>query len=51
MRSHGHKSHDLWEDIEGSCYGMLWTLTIFILFYFIFSDFIWILFFFSFSFG
>ena len=28
-----------------------WTLTIFILFYFIFSDFIWILFFFSFSFG
>jgi len=30
------------------CYGTLWILTIFILFYFIFSDFIWILFFFSF---
>ena len=35
---------------HGLCYGMLWTLTIFILFYFIFSDFIWILFFFSFLF-
>ena len=35
MRSHGYKSHDLWKDIEGSCYGMLWTLTIFILFFLI----------------
>jgi len=33
------------------CYGTLWTLTIFILFYFILSDFIWILFFFYFYFS
>jgi len=49
------KKQDLSTKIDRSllthCYGTLWTLTIFILFYFIFSNFIWILFFFSVYFG